>query len=167
MKATLRKTDNKKSAFERKLEKILSRFEGRRDELIPVLQAVQNGFGYLPGETFGPISKKTGVPSARLYGVVTFYSQFYLSKRGKNIVRMCRGTACHVRGADAVREAVEKMLCIADGGTTPDYKFTLETVACLGACALAPVVVVNNAYHGKMTPQKVKALLEKHKKGKK
>lgn len=144
-----------------KIEPILQEYKGGKGALIPILQKVQEEFGYLPKEALYKISKKTKTPISKIYGVVTFYAQFYLTPRGRNIVRVCRGTACHVRGGKSVKETVEKTLEISEGETTPDYKFTLETVACLGACALAPVMVINNAYYGKMTQSKIRTLISK------
>lgn len=142
------------------VEPLVEKYIGQEWGLIALLQEIQQLFGYLPEETLAIVSKRLKIPMSRIYSVVTFYSQFYLERRGRNIIRACRGTACHVRGGKAVLEAIEKKLEIADGQTTPDYRFTLETVACLGACAMGPVVLVDSTYHGKMTPGKVEALIE-------
>ncbi len=128
--------------------------------LISVLQAVQGRFGYLPPAALNEISSRINIPLARIYGVVTFYAQFYTEPRGKHTVKCCRGTACHVRDAKSVLNAVRKTLGIEDGETTDDMMFTFETVACLGACALAPVVVIDNIYYGKATPRRVQDILQ-------
>lgn len=128
--------------------------------LITVLQDMQERFGYLPPAALREISGRIHIPLARIYGVVTFYAQFHTEPRGRHTVRCCRGTACHVRGAKSVLNAVRRTLGIEDGETTDDMMFTFETVACLGACALAPVVVVNNTYYGKATPRRVQDILQ-------
>jgi NADH:ubiquinone oxidoreductase subunit E len=102
------------------------------------------------------------IPVSQIYGVVTFYSQFHLNPRGKNIVRVCQGTACHVRGAKAILTMLEDNLKVKAGGTTPDLKFTLETVACIGACGLAPVLMVNDDTHGRLTPEIIPEILAKY-----
>jgi NADH-quinone oxidoreductase subunit E len=139
---------------------VVNKYLGRRDALIPLLQEIQDIYGYLPENALEYLSKFMSIPMSRVYAVVTFYSHFYLKRRGKNIVRICRGTACHVRGGKNVQKAIENRLGIGDGQTTPDFKYTLETVACLGACALGPVVLVGEQYFGKMTTSKVLSLLE-------
>ena len=142
------------------LEPILIEFRGKRWSLIPVLQRVQDNFGYIPLETIGPIAHSLGLFPTQVQGVINFYAQFYTSPRGRNIIRVCRGTACHVRGSRTVLKIVKQTLGVDEGETTPDYNFTLETVACLGACALAPVVVGNKQYYGKMNPKKIETLLK-------
>ena len=130
-------------------------------DLIPLLQQLQDAYGYLPREVLLEVSQRTDIPVSRMYGVATFYEQFHLTPRGRHTVRVCRGTACHVREGHEVIEAFIEELGVDDGETTEDMLFTLETVACLGACALAPVVVIGDMYHGKMTPRKVKTLIKK------
>ncbi len=130
-----------------------------RGSLIAILQAAQEAYGFLPEEALRYISEKAKVPLSRIYGVVTFYAQFYLTPRGKYTVRACRGTACHVRGAQRVIRAINSALDIDEDETTPDMKFTFETVACFGACALAPVVMVGQSYYGHMNPRKVETVL--------
>lgn len=144
----------------KKLDNILDGHKADKTSLIPVLQEAQEAYGYLPPEVIKEVSRRLKVPLSRIYGVVTFYAQFYLEKRGRNIVRVCRGTACHVRGGKAIKESVEEFLKIREGGTTPDYKWTLETVACLGACALSPVMMINKNYYGKVNKQKVQKILK-------
>jgi len=145
-----------------RVETVLERYEKVESSLIPVLQEVQGLFGYLPEETIVRISRGLNVALSRIYGVVTFYSQFYLNPRGLHTVRVCRGTACHVRGGKHVLRAVEQALELNEGETTPDFKFTFETVACLGACALAPVLLVDKTYYGKLTPGRVEQVLRQY-----
>lgn len=145
-----------------KVDEILKQHAGQNGSLIPILQEVQSVFGYLPEEVLTVISKGLKIPLSRVYGVVTFYAQFYLTPRGRHTVRVCRGTACHVRGGKNVRKSVEQVLGIEENETTPDAKFTFETVACLGACALAPVLLVDKSYFGKLTPAKVEQVLKQY-----
>ena len=132
--------------------------------LIPVLQDLQHRYGYLPREILEWVSRRTGISLSRMYGVITFYTQFYLEKRGDHTVRCCQGTACHVKGAPLVVETIERELGIKAGDTTSDKKFSFETVNCLGACALAPLVVVDKEYHGKMDQQHVQKIIRGMKK---
>lgn len=125
--------------------------KNREGGLIPLLQLVQNEYGYLPEEAFGIISEATGLPIADIYGVATFYAQFRLQPVGKNIIRVCHGTACHVQNANALSEALHEELAIEDGQTSADGLFTLEHVACLGCCSLAPVMMVGENTHGKLS----------------
>ena len=145
-----------------KVEEILQGYEKKEASLIPVLQQVQEQFGYLPEEALVKIGKSLNVSLSRIYGVVTFYAQFYLNPRGLHTVRVCRGTACHVRGGKQVLKSVQQALNIEEGETTPDFKFTFETVACLGACALAPVMLVDKDYYGKLSPARVEQVLKQY-----
>jgi len=145
-----------------KIEPILERFRGQEGALIPVLQEVQGIYGYLPEEVLAYIGQGLKIPLSRIYGVVTFYAQFYLTRRGRHTVRVCRGTACHVRGGMNIRKAVKQFLGVEENETTPDYKFTFETVACLGACALSPVLLVDKNYYGKLTPAKAEKVLKQY-----
>jgi NADH-quinone oxidoreductase subunit E len=142
-----------------KMKPILEKFREQEGALIPVLQEVQGIYGYLSEEVLDHISRELKIPLSRIYGVVTFYAQFYLTPRGRHTVRVCRGTACHVRGGKNIRKSVRQFLGIEENDTTPDYKFTFETVACLGACALAPVLLVDKTYYGKLTPGRVEKVL--------
>lgn len=142
------------------LEEILSAFEGRQADLIPVLQAVQEKYGYVPGAFVTAIAEALHLFPSQVQGVMTFYAQFAMTPRGRNIVRVCRGTACHVRGGRSVLKAVSRALELEDGETTEDLKFTLETVACLGACALSPVMTVNKTYFGQMNAKKSETVLK-------
>jgi NADH-quinone oxidoreductase subunit E len=137
------------------VQEIIDEFKGQRGVLIPVLQRVQEVYGYLPAEALEAIAKGLGVPLSQVYGVVTFYSQFYLTRRGKHVIRMCDGTACHVRGAGKVIDALEKELGIGPGETTPDYQFTFEVVYCLGSCGLSPVAVVDEQVVGRLVPERM------------
>ncbi len=147
------------AATEERLSEVLSSYQGREDELIPILQRVQQDFGYLPEGAMKRIAKFLKLPESTVFGVGTFYAQFKLHPSGKNIVRVCRGTACHVRGGARILRQVEKELGIKPGETTPDFDYSLETVACFGACALAPVVVLNDNVSGRMTTTKVTGML--------
>lgn len=133
--------------------------EGQRGALIRVLQDAQSRFGWLPPEALEHVSRVLGIPLARVYGVATFYGSFRLAPRGRHVCTVCLGTACHVRGGSAVLEQFERKLGIAAGRTTPDGRFSLERVNCLGACALAPLAVVDGRYHGRMTEAKAEAVL--------
>lgn len=145
------------------LEKVFSKYVGKKGALIPVLQAAQEIYGYLPVEVLKEISRELQIPVSKIYGVVTFYSQFHLEPRGRNIIRVCLGTACHVRGGSKISDAVTKAVGIKDGETTEDLRYTFESVACLGACGLAPVLMVNDETHGRLTPDMVAGLLEQYK----
>jgi len=131
----------------------------KEGDIIPLLQRLQDAYGYLPREVVLEVAARTGLPASRLFGVATFYGQFYLAPHGKHTIRCCRGTACHVRGGRKVIRAVSELLGIRDGETSEDLKFSFETVACLGACALSPVMVVDNRCYGKMTPQRARQIL--------
>ena len=142
-----------------KLKEILSHYSGRRDELIPVLQEAQEHFGYLPSEVMLVIAKFLRLSASTVFGVATFYAQFKFVPSGRRMVKVCRGTACHVRGAPRILDEVEKRLDIKPGGTTDDLEYSLETIACFGSCALAPVMVVDDNVYGRMTPTKVGQIL--------
>jgi len=129
------------------------------DNLIPILQKIQSAYGYLPGEVLSEVSRLTGIPVSRMYGVATFYEQFHLEPRGRHTVKCCRGTACHVKGGRNIAGAVRSTLGIEEGETTQDMRFTFETVACLGTCFLAPAMMVDNNYYGHLNPGRVKAIL--------
>ena len=147
--------------MEEQLNVILSSFEGRRHELIPVLQQVQREFGYLREDAMREIARFVGVPESRVYAVATFYAQFRFTPIGRNHVMVCRGTACHVRGAPRILQEFERQLGIKEGETTPDLGYSLETVACIGACGLSPCIMINKKVEAKLTPKKVADLLRK------
>jgi NADH-quinone oxidoreductase subunit E len=142
------------------LEKILKDRRSQPQQLVEVLQDVQEVFGYIPQEVMATVSRELGVPLIQVSRVAHFYKAFSLQPRGRHIVTVCMGTACHVRGATRMIDLVRGELGIGPGETTPDRMFTLERVNCLGACALGPVVVLDGAYHPKMTPNKLRRLLE-------
>ena len=130
--------------------------------LIAILQQTQDGYGYLPKSVLKEISRLTDVPLARIFGVVTFYSQFTLIPRGKHAVKICTGTACHVKGVEEVKQKVKEQLNVVEGETTADYQFTLETVACIGTCFLAPVMMVDDRYFGKLTTDTVTDIVKEY-----
>ncbi|MBA7476629.1 NADP-reducing hydrogenase subunit HndA [subsurface metagenome] len=138
-----------------KLAEILSHYSGKREELIPILQEAQEQFRYLPLEVMVEIAEFLRIPDSAVFGVSTFYAQFKLVPSGKMIVRICRGTACHVRGGARILREVERRLGLKPGETTEDLEYTLETVACIGACALAPTMTLDKETHGQMTTKKV------------
>lgn len=141
------------------LDEVLNQYKGEQGAVIPVLQRAQDIYGYLPAEVLHHIAKRLGVPLSQVYGVATFYSQFYLAKRGRNTVRCCDGTACHVRGAARILSTLENSMGIKAGETSSDYRVTLEVVYCLGACGLSPVAVINNQVIGRLVPEKMVELV--------
>jgi len=153
------KSDRKKVAT------ILSKYASNRDSLISILQDVQSEYHYLPEDALRVVARQLDVPLIQVYGVATFFKAFSLKPRGEHMVTVCQGTACHVRRAPAVLDEVKRQLCIEPGETAEDMRFTLETVNCLGACALGPIVVVDGTYYGQMAPGKVKKILKQLKKG--
>ncbi len=134
------------------IDPILEKYKGEAGNLIPLLQGTQEALGFIPREALVKISRETGIPITDLYGVATFYAQFKLVPRGKYIIKMCHGTACHVQTVHEVTNQLLDFLEIKDGETTANGLFTLETVACLGCCSLAPVMMINEDTHGKLTP---------------
>lgn len=146
--------------FKEQLDRILSNFSRDRGNLITVLQQVQQELGYLPQPAMQAIADHLHLSSSTVYSVATFYTQFKLVPSGKKVIRICRGTACHVRGSARILHEVEKKLGIKPGETTEDREYSLETIACFGSCALAPVMVINNRVHGKMTTNKIEQILE-------
>ncbi|MBM4032017.1 MAG: NADH-quinone oxidoreductase subunit NuoE [Planctomycetes bacterium] len=141
------------------LKEILARHGTSRSELIPILQEAQGAIGYLPKDAMLDVARHLNVSEAAVYGVASFYAQFYFQPQGKHRVRVCRGTACHVRGSANIRRLVEAKLGVKEGGTTPDLLFSYETVACIGACALAPVMVIDGKYYGSLTPERVESVM--------
>src|SRR4030043_1949777 len=144
---------------ERILRDILLHYRGKRGELIPILQEVQESLGYLPEKTMLDIAKFVSVSESHVYSVASFYAQFRLLPLGRKRVAVCRGTACHIRGAPQILSAVEKTIELKEGETSEDLGYTLETVACIGCCALAPCVRINKDVSGEMTPEKAKEIL--------
>ena len=144
------------------LDPIVEPYLGKKEMVIPVLQKVQEHYGYLPRPAMEGVSRLMRIPLSRLYGVATFYAQFKMKPRGRNIIRVCKGTACHIQGSPKIAERIEDILGVQSGETTDDLRFTLEEVACIGACALAPVIMVNDNPHGRLSPDKVKAVLDSY-----
>ncbi|MCL1926479.1 MAG: NADH-quinone oxidoreductase subunit NuoE [Syntrophorhabdaceae bacterium] len=140
----------------------LWRYDGAPGELIPLLQSAQDHFGYIPRAAIAGIAAVTGVPESEVYGVITFYSQFRLRPMGKYVIKVCDGTACHVQNSQLIIDTIVDELGIEVGGTTEDNIFTLSTVACIGCCSLAPVIMINNDTHGLLTPQSVRKLLREY-----
>ncbi len=132
--------------------------------LIPLLQEVQEAFGFIPPETIDPIAAALNLFPSQVQGVITFYAGFSLKPKGKNVCKVCRGTACHVKGSRSILRLLKKELDLEEGETSPDYQFTLETVACLGACFLAPTMMINRDYFGKLSPVKVTSVLGEYRK---
>lgn len=144
---------------------ILREYEGDDHSLIEILQRAQEHYGYLPEDVIYEVSRVKGIPPAKILGVATFYTQFRLTPVGKYLIMLCKGTACHVNGADGIEKAVEEELGIKDGETTGDGLFTLKTVACLGCCSLSPVMMINEETYGSLTPDKAKEILRGYKEG--
>lgn len=144
-----------------KVDKIMKNYSCEESALISILQEIENLYGYLPAWALRRVSEKLNVPMIQVYGVASFYDAFHLTPRGKNLIRVCLGTACYLRGSARVLEALERELGIKDGETTPDLTFSLQSVHCVGACALAPVMVVGERYFDKTTPTKVRSVLKR------
>jgi len=140
------------------LRNILSRYQGNGNELIPILLEVQENFSYLPEDAIKSIASFIDIPEGNIYSVSSFYSQFRLTPIGRQHITVCRGTACHVRGAPQILSEMEREIGITEGETSDDLEYTLESVACIGCCALAPCLKVNSNVHGEMTAQKVEGL---------
>ena len=153
------------AGFDGRMDEILSSYKGEEGELIPILQKVQTEFGYVPERAIKRIAKFLNIPEVTVFGVTTFYAQFKLVPTGRNVVRVCRGTACHVRGGARILKEVERKLGVKPGESTPDLEYALETVACIGACALAPTMVVNNDTYGQMTTKKVSEIFKREEQG--
>jgi len=148
----------------KKVDEIIKKYEGNDSWLVMILQDVQDEYNYLPAEAIKYVAEKLQIPLSRVFNVATFYSSLSLTERGKYLIKACDGTACHLRGFTNLRNEISRQLGIEEGQTTTDKKFTLEVVACLGACALAPVMTVNSEYHGNMTLEKIKQILNRYKK---
>ncbi len=143
------------------LDSLIDKYGARREALIPVLQDIQSRLNWLPQEVLIAVAQKFEIPLIDLYGIVTFYKSFSLTPRGDHLVTVCLGTACHVRGGQRIVEAITRELGISPGGTTEDLKFSLETVNCLGCCAIGPIVVIDGEYYGGMTSQKALSLIRR------
>ena len=147
-----------------KLKIIIHEHKGEKWGLIPLLQEIQENFGYIPPESIEPVAKALNLFPSQVQGVITFYAGFALKPKGKYVLKLCRGTACHVKGSRSILRAMEKELGLKEGETSPDYQFSLETVACLGACFLAPTMLVNRNYFGKLVPTRITSILDQYKK---
>ncbi|MGD9115832.1 MAG: NAD(P)H-dependent oxidoreductase subunit E [Dehalococcoidia bacterium] len=145
--------------IERETERVIARFGRQRANLIPILQGVQGKLGYLPREAMAAIARRLDIPEIEVYGVVTFYNQFRLNPPGKHSIRVCLGTACHMKGGYITLDAWKRRLEIDQGQTTPDREFDLDTVACVGCCVMAPVTVVDGEPQGQVEPTKVDGIL--------
>ena len=144
------------------LEAIIDKHRGETWALIPLLQDIQETLGYIPEESIEPIAEALNLFSSQVQGVISFYAGLSLKPKGKYVIRICRGTACHVKGGRSILRFMKKEVELDEGETSPDYQFTLETVACLGACFLAPAMMVNRAYFGKLSPPKVTSILAEY-----
>ncbi len=144
------------------VKQIVDEYSQQRWALIPLAQKIQNEVGYIPPQSVPVIAKTLGLFPSQVQGVISFYEQLYTKPRGRHVVRVCRGTACHVRGGKTILKLVKQHLGVEEGETTPDMEYTLETVACIGVCALAPNVVVDDRVHGRMNPKKVEQLFRKN-----
>ena len=147
----------------KRVDEIVNEYEGDNSWLIMVLQDVQEEYNYLPHSALERVAEKLDISLSRVYNVATFYSSLSLTERGKHLIKVCDGTACHLRGFTNIHDEITRHIGISDGQTTEDKRFTLEVVACLGACALAPVMAINNDYHGEMTPKKIEETLNQYK----
>jgi NADH-quinone oxidoreductase subunit E len=148
----------------KKVDTIVDEYGCNRDSLISILQDVQSEYRYLPEDVLRQVARRLELPLIQVYGVATFFKAFSLKPRGEHMVRVCLGTACHVRGAPAVLDEVKRRLGVEPGETTKDMQFTLETVNCLGACALGPLLVMDDKYQGQMSPGKIRKVLRDYKK---
>lgn len=147
------------------IDKLIKECQRQRWALIPLLQRIQEEVGYIPPEATSRIASALGLYPVQVQGVISFYSQLYTKPQGKNVVRVCRGTACHVRGGKTILKLVKQHLGVEEGETTPDYEYTLETVACIGVCALAPNLVIGTTTHGHVNPRKVAQIFTNRKSG--
>jgi NADH-quinone oxidoreductase subunit E len=146
------------------VDEICTQYKGKKGVTIPVLQQVQEHYGYLSKEMIDRIAENLNVSAHQLYGVLTFYAQFYTTPRGKYVIRVCRGTACHVKGSGRISEIVNEEFGIRNGETTDDLKFTLEEVSCIGACGMAPVIMINDKTYGNLTPENARAIFREYEK---
>ncbi|MFA5514785.1 MAG: NADH-quinone oxidoreductase subunit NuoE [Desulfuromonadales bacterium] len=142
---------------------VIDKYLDMKGALMPVLQGIQDAYGYIPEPCVHLVAERLNVYSSQIFGVLTFYAQFHLEPRGKYIIRVCMGTACHVKGAGRIADTIEERLGIGNGETSPDLKFTIEHVACIGACGMAPVIMVNDGTYGSLTVQKLDDVIKKYK----
>ncbi len=148
------------------IKKMIRKYRDRKGALIPLLQDIQSVYGYVPRGSVELISRELSVYPVEIYGILTFYSQFYLAPRGRHVIRVCQGTACHVMGGKEILDYLSDKLGIGEGETTEDGVFSLERVACLGCCGMAPVVVIGSDFYGNCTIRKVEELVDKLRSGK-
>jgi len=151
----------------KKVDKIIDKYQRDDSRLVMILQDVQEEYNFVPTAALEQVAERLQIPLSRVYNIVTFYSSFSLEERGKHLVILCNGTTCHLRGFDNLRDEIDRQLGIRAGQTTKDKMFTLEVVACLGACALAPVMAIDEKCYGNMTPEKVRTVFESYRKMKK
>ena len=159
--------DLKIAAKERPLfaiKEIVQRHSGQKGSAIPILQDIQGAFGYVSPQMIQRASEFSGIPVGELYSIITFYAQFRLEPIGENLIQVCHGTACHLAGAEKITESLQFETKAPAGGTSPDGKFTLEKVACLGCCSLAPVITINEETYGRLTPDKIKKIVKETRK---
>ena len=149
-----------------KIGAVIDKHQGKKWALIPLLQEIQEVCGYIPPESIAQVAEALHLSPAQVQGVITFYAGFTLKPKGKYVLRVCRGTACHVKGGRGILRLMKRDLGLQESETSPDYQFTLETVACLGACFLAPTMMVNRTYFGKLSPPKVASVLSQYRKDK-
>ena len=150
--------------FKEKVNEVISRHNNDKKKIISIIQEIQKEYRYLPEEVLVYIADTLDISHAKIYGIATFYENFSLEQKGKNIIKICDGTACHVRDSIPILKAIYKELNLSDkNNTTDDMLFTVETVSCLGACGLAPVMMIDDDVYGKMEPQKIKEILKKYK----
>ena len=157
--------NNKKSEVEieqKRLLELIAEYSPQRWPLIPLLQKIQDEFGYIPPQTIPLIARELKLYPSEVQGVISFYTQLYTEPRGRKTVRVCRGTACHVRGGKTILKLVKQQLGVDEGETTEDLEYTLETVACIGVCALAPNIVIDHQVYGNLNPQKLGQLLKRN-----
>jgi len=157
----IRNIASEENLMEENIQDLLGKYSGKRDEIIPILQDVQSEHGYLTREAMKEVSEFTRVPASSVFAIATFYAQFRFEPIGRNHIMVCRGTACHVRGAQAILEEMVDELGLEGEGTTIDQEYTVETVACIGCCALAPVITINEEIHGNLSKKEVRKLLKK------
>lgn len=150
--------------MEEKYKEMFASFHGSEEELIPLLQLIQRNDGFVSSEGIKAIARFAGIPESKVFGVATFYAQFRFEPKGENHILVCRGTACHVKGATRIVEELEMQLGIKEGATSDDLKYSLENVACIGACSLAPCIMNNGKVEAKLTPDKIKKLFKPEKK---
>jgi len=150
--------------MEEQLHNILSSFSSKKNDLIPVLQKIQDELGYLSEEAMLFVAKALRIPESTVFGVATFYAQFRFKPKGRNHILLCRGTACHVKGAPRILEEIENQLLVKEGFTSHDGEYSIESVACIGACSLAPCITINDKVEAALTPQKIEKLFSSVKK---